>query len=317
MKIMSLPVVSVIVPAYGVAHLLGDALASLQAQTLTDWEAIVVDDGAPDDVAGAFAVFADDERIGLLQTDNGGVSVARNRAVAIARAPLLAFLDGDDAYRPRYLEMMTAALARDPKLGFVTCDATLFGAVDREDDLFSRHTPQVPPVTLERVLRREITVLAGSTLRREAFEGVGGFDPELRTCEDFHLWLRLLAAGWAADYVAEPLVRYRKRAGSLSSDDFGMLDGLRLAYMKIATLLDGRPEADVARAMLAEVRNRRDWIEGETLILGGHARAGLRKLEGAERRSLRWRLAMPVMRAVPALAAPLMRLRPRLPERSR
>ena len=80
--IESSPAISVIVPAYGVAHLLHEALQSLQAQDFADWEAIVIDDGAPDDVAAAFAPFASDSRFRLIQTDNGGIAAARNRAIA-------------------------------------------------------------------------------------------------------------------------------------------------------------------------------------------------------------------------------------------
>ena len=75
------PRVAVIVPAYGVAHLLGEALESLLAQSMTEWECVVVDDGARDDVAGAAAPYLADPRIRLLATDNRGVSAARNRAV--------------------------------------------------------------------------------------------------------------------------------------------------------------------------------------------------------------------------------------------
>jgi glycosyltransferase involved in cell wall biosynthesis len=84
------PRVSVIVPAYGVAHLVGDALRSLRAQSFADWEAIVIDDGSPDDVGGACAPIASDPRVRVMLTDNRGVASARNRAIAAARAPYLA-----------------------------------------------------------------------------------------------------------------------------------------------------------------------------------------------------------------------------------
>ena len=82
--------VAVIVPAYGVAHLLGEALTSLQRQTFTQWECVVIDDGAPDDVAGAVAPFLSDPRIRFLATANHGVSAARNTAIAASSAPLVA-----------------------------------------------------------------------------------------------------------------------------------------------------------------------------------------------------------------------------------
>ena len=80
------PRVAVIVPAYGVAHLLGEALDSLLGQTMPDWECVVIDDGAPDDVARAVAPYLADPRIRFLATDNGGVATARNRGARQATA---------------------------------------------------------------------------------------------------------------------------------------------------------------------------------------------------------------------------------------
>src|SRR5688572_9357825 len=115
------PRVAVIVPAYGVAHLLGEALDSLQAQSMTDWECLVIDDGARDDVAGAVAPYLADPRIRILATDNRGVAGASNRAVAASSAPYVALLDGDDLYRPHYLARTAAALDADPQARLVTC----------------------------------------------------------------------------------------------------------------------------------------------------------------------------------------------------
>src|SRR5205085_5556952 len=123
------PRVAVIVPAYGVAHLVGEALASLQAQTFSDWECVVVDDGAPDDVAGAVAPYLGDTRIRFLATDNRGVGAARNRAIAACSAPYLTLLDGDDLLRPAYLAHAVGALDGDPDARIATCNARIFGAL--------------------------------------------------------------------------------------------------------------------------------------------------------------------------------------------
>jgi glycosyltransferase involved in cell wall biosynthesis len=309
----AVPHLTVVVPAYGVAHLLGEALRSLQAQTCSDWEAIVVDDGAPDDVAGAVQPFAGDPRIRFLQTDNGGLSVARNRAAAAARAPWVALLDGDDIYEPRYVETMLAEIERDPAVDFVTCDATYFGA-DRQGQLFSSYNAQSGPLTLARVIRRDFNVFVGCTIRRDALLGVGGFDQELRSVEDLDLWMRLLAAGHRGVLLPQPLVRYRRRAGSLSSDGRALAVATHRVYTKIAALLDGRPEQDDARRALARLEMEQSWQDGEDLILAGDIHEGLTLMRGAERRSLRWQFAMPMMRLFPALARPMLRARQSLPE---
>lgn len=307
------PDVSVIVPAYGVAHLLGEALASLQAQSHASWEAIVVDDGAPDDVAGAISRFSDDPRIRLLQTDNRGVATARNRAIAIARAPLIALLDGDDLYAPAYLSRMIAAIRADPRLGFVSCDAIYFGEPRRNGRRFSEYSPQRAPVTLDRVLRRRFNVFTASILRRDAFDAIGGYDPALPAAEDFDLWVRMLEAGWRGGYVAAPLARYRRRSGSLSRQTEAMVRALAASYRAAARRLGNRREGRTAARMATRIEREMAWAEGDALIRGGRVTEGLRLLRAARawRRSPRWLLAMPLMLAAPSLAPPLLRGRHR------
>ena len=307
------PAVSVIVPAYGLAHLVGETLLSLQAQHFSDWEAIVVDDGAPDDVEGALRPFSGDSRIRLLRTDNRGVATARNRAIGHARAPLIALLDGDDIYEPGYLDTMIAAIERDPALGFVCCDATYFGEEAREGRRFSDFSPQVPPITLERVLRRDFNVFTACVLRLAAFDAIGGYDGGLRAAEDFDLWLRLLEAGWHGGYVAQVLVRYRRRAESLSRQTAMMMLALARVYRAAAVRLGDRPAARVADAMRRQIERETAWDEGDALIRAGRVREGLRVLRAARawERSPRWWWAMPLMMAVPALAKPLLRGRQR------
>lgn len=307
--ILERPLVSVIVPAYGVAELLGEALTSLQAQRWPHWEAIVVDDGAPDDVAGAFEPFAEDPRFRLLRTDNGGLATARNRGVAASRAPYIALLDGDDIYEPDYLERMIALLQMDHRLGFVSCDATMFGARPWAGHRYSERYPLGGPVTLDRVLSRDVQIVVSAMIRRSALEQVGGFDGALRSVEDLDLWIRLLAAGWGGAIVQKPLVRYRRRPGSLSTDDRGMLTAACAVYRKACTALADRPEATTAARTLARYEQLLRYLDGQEAILKGDIQRGLRLLDGMEKRSPRWRLAMPIMRRAPWLAAPMLRMR--------
>jgi glycosyltransferase involved in cell wall biosynthesis len=301
--------VSVIVPAYGVAHLLGDALASLQAQHFQDWEAIVIDDGAPDDVASAFERFADDKRFRLLRTDNQGLATARNRAIAASRAPFIALLDGDDLYEPAYLERMLAAIEADPNLGFASCDALIFGPGEQAQRRYSSRYPMAGPVSLERVLNREINIFVAAIIRRAALDQVGGFDGRLRSVEDLDLWIRLLAAGWSGAIVIEPLARYRRRSNSLSTDVRSMLVASCSVYRKASGAIEGRPEQAVAERVLASYEEELRWQDGKDWIRRGDFAAGLPLLAGAERRSPRWGVAIAIIRRAPRLAGLLLRLR--------
>lgn len=101
------PRVSVIVPLHNVAPWVGAAVASLRAQTLTDFEALVVDDGSTDGSGDVAAVaWGDDLRFRLIRQGNAGLSAARNAGLALARGQWLAFLDGDDAYEPGFLHTL-------------------------------------------------------------------------------------------------------------------------------------------------------------------------------------------------------------------
>jgi glycosyltransferase involved in cell wall biosynthesis len=304
----SLPSVSVIVPAYGAAPWLGEALASLQAQTMSHWEALVVDDG-DGAIAGAVEPFAEDKRIRLIETGHGGASTARNHGIALARAPFIAMLDGDDRYRPEYLELMLDAIRADPRLGFVTCDARLFGAPQFDGKLFSEVEPQVGEISLERVVRREYKVFGSSTVRREVLAAVGGYDEALVSAEDMDLWIRILAAGWRAARVDRPLVDYRRRAGSLSADSLSLIRAGVSMYEKTLRLLTGRPEEGAAREMLARAREQLRGEEGLAAVVQGRTKEGLALIRASDlpRRSPKWRLALTAFRLFPPLAKPVLR----------
>ena len=104
------PLVSVLVPTFEQAHFIGRALASLQAQTLAEWEAVIVDDGSQDGTGEAVAPFLADARIRYLRLPaNEGLGRALNVALDAAAAPLVAYLPSDDVYYPRHLELLAAA----------------------------------------------------------------------------------------------------------------------------------------------------------------------------------------------------------------
>ncbi len=111
----SAPRVSVLMPTFAQAAFIGRALDSLGAQTLGDWELVVVDDGSPDDTRAALAPYLADPRVRYERlADNRGLGAALNRALALARAPLVAYLPSDDVYYPDHLAALVALLAADP-----------------------------------------------------------------------------------------------------------------------------------------------------------------------------------------------------------
>jgi glycosyltransferase involved in cell wall biosynthesis len=310
------PRVAVIVPAYGVAHLLGEALASLQAQTMPDWECVVIDDGAPDDVAGAVAPFLADPRIRFIATANQGVSAARNTAIATTSAPLLTLLDGDDLLRPDYLATTVPLLENDPAIRLVTVNARIFGAVARERLCFTgkQGTSDGVRGSLADVLDRSFGVYIGSTFRRADFDTIGGFDTRMAQSEDFDLWVRLMQLGGQARYVDRILGEYRVRANSASASSARLLMGNIRTYEKARAALPGDAlEQALLTRLIAESQDALDFEHAIDRVVDGDTAGGL-----AELRRLRsqvggvvWTFSFALWRIAPAAARPMLAWRRR------
>ncbi len=310
------PRVAVIVPAYGVAHLLGEALLSLQAQTFAEWECVVIDDGAPDDVAGAVKPFLADPRIRFLATANYGVSAARNRAIAATTAPLIALLDGDDLFRPGYLAAMVPLLEGDASIRLATCNARIFGAVPRERPCFETKQGSGDGLrgSLADVLDRSFGVYIGSTFRRADFDSVGGYDTGMAQSEDLDLWVRLMQLGGDTWYVDAVLGDYRVRAGSASAHAGRMLLGNIKVYEKARAVLPaGRAEHAVLDAMIAQSRRALAFEHAIDLVIDGDTARGLAQLRMAQGHADGpvWEILFALWQLFPPLARPMLRWRRR------
>jgi glycosyltransferase involved in cell wall biosynthesis len=212
------PRVSVVIPCYNQAQYLPDAVASVVAQTLDDWEIIVVDDGSPDDTAAVAealiaryapaqsAIAANPQRrIALIRQQNRGPGASRNAAIRQARGAYILPLDADDLIAPTMLAEAAAALDAHPEVGFVYTDVQRFG----EEQTVLR----TAPYDLD-ALRFDCLMMPETLFRRAAWAQTSGFNeaPDFRY-EDWDFWLRLAQAGWQGRHLARPLVRYRRVAG--------------------------------------------------------------------------------------------------------
>lgn len=189
------PVVSVVIPAYNAAAYIVATLNSVLAQTFTNFEILVVNDGSPDTPALELALRPYLSRVRYIQQENRGPSAARNAAIQQARGTYIAFLDSDDLWFPDHLAKQVAALENDPTLGLIYSNSVhLEGEVPVA--LSFDRTPQSEPVTLEALLREDSTVGTSATVAvRQAIIDAGLFDESFRRCEDFDLWLRLAHNG--------------------------------------------------------------------------------------------------------------------------
>ena len=224
------PLVSVITPAYNSSAYIGEALASVFAQTFTNFEVIVINGDSPDTEQLELALQPYRDSIVYIKQANRGVAADRNAGIRVARGEYLAFLDGDDVWFPEYLAAQLRFFAETPSLDAIYCDALYFGD-ERHDD--STHfgnwrragttlmggSPSNGAVTFESLLTERCSVMTSQTLiRRQVMVECGMFEEELFRGEDFHMWLRVAYHGGKIAYHKAVLGRHRLHPGSLGTD---------------------------------------------------------------------------------------------------
>jgi hypothetical protein len=231
------PSVSVVIPCYRQAHVLAECVASVQAQTHADWEAIIVNDGSPDDTrAVAQDLVAGDSRLRYVEKTNGGPASARNAGLRETRGRWIQFLDADDLIEPRKFELQIERLSTAAHLAFCYCD-------------YWRGTTDDPRVRLERgILPREFrlrrpvldmalrwewdlsipihTALFDARLFRD--RGVC-FNESLRNNEDWDMWMQVLRHVPTILYLRQELAIYRHSLDSVSSNRDLMWQGFSAA----------------------------------------------------------------------------------------
>lgn len=227
------PAVSIIIPAFNTASYIGETLDSVFAQTFTDYETIVVNDGSPDTEELERVLEPYKERIIYLKQENGGPSSARNLAILKARGEYVALLDSDDLWLPNYLAQQMHALRKNPALDLIYTDALLVGDSPLAGRTFMEDNPSHGEVTFESLLRWDCTVITSCTVaRRQALIDAGLFDERFYYSEDFDLWLRLAHLGGQLDYQKQVLAHHRLHPTSLCADGVRQLKGEIEVYEK-------------------------------------------------------------------------------------
>jgi glycosyltransferase involved in cell wall biosynthesis len=293
-------------PAYNVAAYIAEAIESVLNQTFTDWELLIVDDGSTDGTLEiATACAHRDRRIVIIRQANGGISAARNRALANAAGHVIALLDSDDVWLPQYLEKQVRILEEHPDVDIVSGNAWFLGS--RRDGQLARPYPDPRPAPdLRNLLADEECVFIMSAFRRHVYDTIGGFDATLRTNEDYDYWLRAAVAGFRFHRNDEPLGRYRRRDDSLSASELRMLGGILRVYRKLRPSLLARPlELAVLDAQIGRFDTERVAAEAREAIDARdfvRARTSLRELY-SRRGGARLRIATLMARWAPSLLA--------------
>jgi glycosyltransferase involved in cell wall biosynthesis len=206
--------ISIVIPAYNQAHYLSEAITSALGQSYRDVEVIVVDDGSTDDTRAVVEAI-DDPRLCYVYQENRGLSAARNMGIRHARGAYLSYLDSDDRFLPEKVALLLAVLQEQPEVGLVAGQAIPVDETGKQNGrLFDR---PLPDDGRELLLGNPLHV--GSVLVRRSWqERAGWFDEELRSYEDWDMWLRLARLGCAMAWVAAPVSLYRFHADQMTRD---------------------------------------------------------------------------------------------------
>jgi len=300
--------VSVVVPTFNRAGLLPSALRSVQAQSWTDFEVVVVDDGSTDDTRAVVAsMSAADDRIRYLHQPNGGVSSARNTALANCRGSMIAFLDSDDAWHPSKLATQVEVLRALPAVGMVWSDMNAIDVDGRivfrnylqrmykgyrrlaQGQLFAESAPLqtvVPAIESEFVgvklswgaiyshmLYGNLVHTSTVLLRRERAAAVGRFDESMKAGgEDYKFHLATTRLG-AVAFLDQATIDYRIGGADQITN---LKNQVHFATAFLRTLEEQialhRPELELTDRELDRIRgDAHDWLAA-ALIEGGQRR---------------------------------------------
>lgn len=223
--------VSIVVPVYNCEKFIAETISSVLSQTFCDFELILVNDCSKDksvDVINSF----DDSRIRLIeQPDNQGAYAARNRGVKEARGRYIAFLDGDDIWEPCKLEHEMNYMKKE-NAGFVF---TGYEFAD-ENGVGNGAVVHVPhTISFKQALKNTTIFTSTVLIDREKISEDLIMMPNIKS-EDTATWWRILKAGNVGYGLNENLVRYRRSAGTLSSNKFAAMKRIWKLYREIAQL---------------------------------------------------------------------------------
>lgn len=205
--------VSVVIPTYNREKIISTALESVLAQTYTDYEIIVIDDGSTDSTRDLIRSYAD-RQVHYFYQDNKGIAGARNAGIRTCSGAHIAFLDSDDYWLPGKLEQQMALFDQDPEYGLVAscCASVRYDGSFRATNRSGKSGRVLRELFIKNYIRTSAAVVT-----RQCLEKVGLFDESLKECEEYDLWLRI-AAEYPIGFINEPLAVYVDNPAGVSTD---------------------------------------------------------------------------------------------------
>jgi glycosyltransferase involved in cell wall biosynthesis len=242
------PLISVIVPTYNYGRFIGETLECLRAQTYTNWECVIVDDGSTDDTAAQVARFMErDARFKFVRQENARQAAAKNNGLRNSAGQYIQFLDADDLIEPQKFAQQVEYLETHPEIDIVYGSMRYFtteNPTERLHWVWGENKPWMPETSgsgkevLTAVVRHNIMVINSPLIRRSVVDAVGLFDNGLPPAEDWDYWVRCAAAGMRFQFEDLPgtLALVRWHSSSSSQDRRRMYTSVLSIREKIESL---------------------------------------------------------------------------------
>ncbi|MEO6588286.1 MAG: glycosyltransferase family A protein, partial [Pyrinomonadaceae bacterium] len=281
------PAVSIIIPNYNTAEFIAETLDSVLAQTFTNYEIIVINDGAPDtDELKIVLEKYYNKIIFVDKFENTGTSPTRNFAVTLTRGDYLCFLDADDIWFPTFLEELFDFLNKN-NFDMVYADTEMFGVGYRIGESFLDYNPPQGEVTRRTLIEGKCIILpSGSLIKKSEFEKSGGFDPKVLRTEDFDLWMRMIFQGTRIGFLRKILFKFRIRPGSGSGDSLQRIERCMIVWQILQKklpfteeenrIVNRNIELEHAALLRAKGRlfiNARNWDEAKKVFRQARSKA--------------------------------------------
>lgn len=221
-----LKMVSIITPCYNDGEYIEETIKSIRAQTYTNWEMIIIDDGSDDaNTLEVLEKIQHEKDIRLLRTQRLRPAGARNVGISVANGEYILPVDADDLIEPTYLERAVEIMEANPQLGIVYCHADLFG---------EKNGPwELPDYTLDAMLLDNV-IFVTALFRRSDWELIGGFRTSMKHgMEDYDFWLSILELGKEAYQLPETLFHYRIKVSSRTTQFQQNAETVKATYRAI------------------------------------------------------------------------------------
>ena len=277
------PLVSVVIPAFNVGHMIEEAIDSVRKQTWQAFEIIVVDDGSSDDTAERLGKYTALPNFTYIQQSNRGSYAARNVGIERARGEYIAFLDADDVWFPDKLARQMELMRAEPELGMVCSD---YVHVDVTGKMAPSRLPLEALATTRdlflQLLRRLFVLTSTAVVRHAVFDRVGGFDESVGESSDRELFLRI-AREYPMGFIPHVLVYYRHHTSNLTNRYY-WLTGDIVIYERLRS--GEKPLSPEERREAETFLRHRYRRVARYQLAQHHARAAREMLRGLAR--LRW-----------------------------